>query len=110
MSDVILLAKSVDTFLPILKPNPDIRPASENPIAESTVEPTAKPLTIPAPTIPFLTIFFNNGFDMLPDTVGLPNVLLCIIPYGLSPSFLYFFSNAKETAPPRLCPITVSIS
>ena len=47
---------------------------------------------------------------MLPDTTGAPNVLECIVPYGLLPSFLYFFSKDSDTAPPRLCPITVSIS
>ena len=36
-----------------------------------------------------------------PDITGAPKVLLCIIPYGLLPSFLYFFSKAKLTLPPK---------
>ena len=47
---------------------------------------------------------------MLLDTVGTPNVLDGMVPYGLLPSFLYCFSNDKATAPPRLWPITVSVS
>ena len=48
------------------------------------------PLAAPAPTTSSLTMFFNNGFDMLHDTTGAPNVLDCINPYGLLPSLLYF--------------------
>ena len=70
----------------------------------------ASPPATPAPTISSLTMFFNNGFDMLPDTVGLPNDLDCVIPYGLLPYFLYCFPNANDTDPPKGCPITVSIS
>ena len=47
---------------------------------------------------------------MLPDTVGAPNVLDCITPYGLLPSCLDCFSSDKATAPPKLWPMTVSIS
>ena len=102
VSDVILSAKSLDTFLPISTPKPDNKPPSLNPVAESTVVPMANPPAAPAVTISSLTMFFNNGFDMLHDTVGAPNVLLCIIPYGLLPSFLNFFSEDSDTAPPRL--------
>ena len=48
--------------------------------------------------------------EQLLDITGAPNVLDCINPYGLLPSFLYCFSNAKATDPPKLWPITVSIS
>ena len=102
VSDVILLVKSLDTFLPISTPRPDNKPPSLNPVAGSTVVPMANPPAAPAVTIPSLTTFFNNGFDRLPETVGAPNVLLCIIPYGLLPYFLYFFSKDSGTAPPRL--------
>ena len=47
---------------------------------------------------------------MLPDTVGLPNDLDCIIPYGLQSCCLYWFSNDNATAEPKECPITVYIS
>ena len=54
----------------------------------------ANPPAIPPATMSSLTMFFSflirNGFDMLPDTVGAPNVLLCIIPSGLLPSFFVF--------------------
>ena len=110
LSDVILLAKSNDTFLHISAHKPANEPPSEKPIAESADAPIYPIPATPAPTISSLTMFFNNGFDMLPDTVGLPNDLDCIIPYGLLPSFLYCFSNDKATAPPRRWPITVSIS
>ena len=75
VSDVILLAKSLDTFLPIAVPEPLNKPPSLKPIAESTVVPMANPPATPAPTISCLTMSFNNGFDMLPDTVGAPRVL-----------------------------------
>ena len=75
VSDVILSAKSVDTFLPIPVPKPINNPPSEKPIAESADAPIDNPPATPAPTISSLTMFFDNGFDMLPDTVGLPNVL-----------------------------------
>ena len=101
MSDVILLAKSVDTFLPISAPKAVNNPLSLKPIALSKAPLTAKPPIIPACSIPSLTTFFNTGFDILPDTTGAPNVLLWIIPYGLLSCFLYFFCNAKETAPPN---------
>ena len=89
-------------FLPISAPKPDNKPPSLNPTAESTAVPMANPPATPPATISSLTMFFNNGFDMLPDTVGAPKVLLCIMPYGLLPSFLYFFSKDSGTAPPRL--------
>ena len=47
---------------------------------------------------------------MLPDTAGLPNVLDCMIPYGLLRYCLYCFSNDNATAPPNEWPITVSIA
>ena len=102
VSDVTLLAKSVETFfLPISAPIPVNKPPSLKPKALSADAPIANPPAAPAVTISSLTMFLNNGFEMLPDTVGAPNVLLCIIPYGLLPSFLYFFSIAKLTAPQR---------
>ena len=58
VSGVILLAKSLDTFLPISTPKPDNKPPSLNPIAESTVVPMANPPATPAPTISLLTMFF----------------------------------------------------
>ena len=58
VSDVILLAKSVDTFLPISAPKPDNNPPSLKPVAESTVAPMASPPATPAPTISSLTMFF----------------------------------------------------
>ena len=76
VSDVILLAKSFETFLPIPPPKPDNKPPSLNPIAESTVVPMANPPATPPATISSLTMFFNSGFDMLPDTTGAPNDLV----------------------------------
>ena len=58
VSGVILLAKSLDTFLPISAPKPLNKPPSENPIAESADAPMASPLAAPTPTISFLIIFF----------------------------------------------------
>ena len=76
VSDVILLAKSDGTFLPISAPKPVNKPPPLKPIALSIVPPMADPPAAPAPTISFLIMFFfNNGFDMLPDTVGAPKVL-----------------------------------
>ena len=49
------------------------------------------PPATPAVTISFLTMSFNSGDFVLPDTVGAPNVLLCITPYGLLPSFYIAF-------------------
>ena len=53
VSDVILLAKSVDTFLPISAPKPLNNPPSLKPVAESTDAPMARPPATPAPTISF---------------------------------------------------------
>ena len=75
LSSVILLAKSFDTFLPISLPKPFNNPPFENPIAESADVPMANPLATPAPTISFLTMSFSIGDFILPETVGLPNVL-----------------------------------
>ena len=75
VSDVILLEKSDDIFLLISAPKPDNKPPSLKPIAVSADAPMANPPATPAPTISSLTMFFINGFDMLPDTVGLPKVL-----------------------------------
>ena len=76
VSDVILFAKSFDTFLPISAPKPNNKPPSLKPKAEATVVPMANPPATPPATISSLTMFFfNNGFDMLPDTVGAPKVL-----------------------------------
>ena len=78
VSDVILLERSDETFLPISTPRPLNKPPSLKPVAESAGAPVASPLATPA-TISSLTMFCNNGFDMLPDTAGLPNDLDCII-------------------------------
>ena len=58
VSDVILLAKSVETFLPISAPKPDNKPPSLKPVAESTVVPMANPPATPPATISSLTMFF----------------------------------------------------
>ena len=58
VSDIILLAKSGDTFLPISAPKPDNEPPSLKPIAKSADAPMANPPATPAPTISFLTMFF----------------------------------------------------
>ena len=57
--DVILLAKSDDTCLPISVPKPLNKPPSENPIAESADAPIASPPATPAPTISSLAMFFS---------------------------------------------------
>ena len=76
VSDVILLEKSVETFLPISAPKPVNKPPSENPIVESADAPIYPIPAASAPTISFLTMFFfNNGDFIFPDTAGLPNVL-----------------------------------
>ena len=62
-------------------------------IPASADVPTANPLATPAPTISSLTMFFNSGDFIFPETVGAPNVLDWIIPKGLLPSCLYCFSN-----------------
>ena len=72
--DVILLAKSLDTFLPISAPKPVNKPPSEKPIAASADAPIYPIPATPAPTISSLTMCFNNGFGMLLDTDGAPNV------------------------------------
>ena len=87
VSEVILLAKSDDTFLPISAPKPLNKPPSLKPVTESTDAPMASPPATPAPTISSLAMFCNSGFDVLPDTVGLPNDLDCIIPYGFPSCF-----------------------
>ena len=58
VSDVILSAKSVETFLPISVPEPVNNPPSEKPIAESADAPIDSPPATPAPTISSLTMFF----------------------------------------------------
>ena len=58
VSDVILSAKSVETFLPIPVPKPFNKPASLKPLAESTVVPMANPPATPPATISSLTMFF----------------------------------------------------
>ena len=91
VSDVILLAKSVETFLPISAPKQVNNPPSLNPVAVSADAPIDNPPAAPAVNISSLTICFNNGFEMLPDTVGAPSVLDRTIPYGLLPSFYILF-------------------
>ena len=73
-SSVILLAKSVETLLPISAPKPLNNPPSEKPIAESTDAPMANPSAAPAPTILFLAMFFSIGDFILPLTTGAPTV------------------------------------
>ena len=76
VSDVTLLAKSLDTSLPTSAAQPIKTTAPLKPIAKSTVVPMANPPATPPATISSLTIFlFNDGLDMLPDTVGAPKVL-----------------------------------
>ena len=63
VSGVILLAKSVETFLPISPPIPVNKPPSLKPVALSADAPIANPPAAPAVTISSLTMFFvNNGF------------------------------------------------
>ena len=59
VSYVILLAKSLDTFLPISAPRPFNIPPSEIPIAASADAPMANPPAAPAVTISSLTMFFS---------------------------------------------------
>ena len=67
-------------MLHISAPKPLNKPPSLKPVAESTDAPMASPLATPAPSISSITMFFNNGFDMLPDTAGAPNVLDSMVP------------------------------
>ena len=46
-------------------------------------------------------ILLGLGLDKSPDITGAPKVLDCINPYALLPYFLYCFSNAKATLPPK---------
>ena len=57
VSSVVLLAKSLDTFLQISTPKPLNNPPSENTIAASAEAPTANPPAAPAVTISSLTMF-----------------------------------------------------
>ena len=75
LSSVILLAKSLDAFLPISLPKPLNNPPSEKPIAASADALVANPLATPAPTIAFLPMSFSICDFILPEAVGLPNVL-----------------------------------
>ena len=58
LSDVILLAKSDETFLLISLPKALNNPPSEKPIAESMDAPMANPLATPAVTMSSLTLLF----------------------------------------------------
>ena len=53
LSDVILLARSLDTFLPISVPIAVNKPPSLKPVALSIDAPTDTPPATPAPTISF---------------------------------------------------------
>ena len=87
---MILLAKSLDTFLQISAPKPLNNPPSAKPTAESADVPMANPPAAPAPTISSLTMFLlNNGDVILPETIGAPNVLDWTIPKGLLPSCFF---------------------
>ena len=61
VSDVILLAKSLDTFLPISAPIPVNKPPSLKPIAASADAPIYPIPATPAPTISSLTMFLIMG-------------------------------------------------
>ena len=74
VSSVILLAKSLDTFLLISVPKADSKPAAVKPIAESADVLIANPLAAPTPIISSLTMFFDNGDFILPLTTGAPYV------------------------------------
>ena len=76
VSSVILLAKSLDTFLPISAPIPVKRPPSEKPIAESADAPMANPPAALAFTNSFSTMSFSIGDFIFPLTTGAPDVLL----------------------------------
>ena len=58
VSGVILLAKSLDTSLPISAPKLNNKPPSLNPVAGSRVVPMANPPATPPATISSLTMFF----------------------------------------------------
>ena len=58
VSSVILLPKSLDTFLPISAPKPINNPPSAKPIAESADAPMANPPAAPALTNSFLNMLF----------------------------------------------------
>ena len=75
LSSVTLLAKSLDTFLPISAPKPDNKPPSAKPKAESADMPIATPPAAPAPTISLLIRLFNDGDFIFPLTTGAPDVL-----------------------------------
>ena len=59
VSHVILLAKTLDTFLPISAIIPANNPPSEKPIAESADAPIYPIPAAPAPTISSLIMFFK---------------------------------------------------
>ena len=66
LPEVILLAKSDDTFLPISAPKPLNKPPSLKPVAESTDAPMASPPATPAPTSSSLTMFsFLKILDLI---------------------------------------------
>ena len=78
LSEVNLLAISVETFLPISAPKPVNEPPSGYPVAESADALVANPPAIPAAIIFFLTIDLPTLPKRLPkllDTVGAPKVL-----------------------------------
>ena len=58
VSDVTLLAKSLETFLHISAPKPVKTPPSENPIALSIVPPMDAPPAVPPAIILSLNMFF----------------------------------------------------
>ena len=72
VSSVMLLAKSLDIFLPISAPEPLNKPPSA--IAESADVPIANPLAAPTPTISFLTMSFSIRDFIFPLATGAPNV------------------------------------
>ena len=98
VSSVILLAKSLDTFLPTSVPK-----ALNNPL--STISRCACSYSTSKTCSYYFVLnyvsFLNNGGFIFPETVGAPNDLDWTIPKGLLPSFLYCFSNDKAIVPPK---------
>ena len=86
-------------------------PPFENPIAASADEPMATPLAAPAVIISSLTMFFFNSGDLIfPEQWALRMSYSELFHKDYQLLFCIVCSNDNATAPPRLWPITVSIS